>query len=242
MSKKICYLVFSALFLIGCSTYGHRVAPVPLPSLQNDHVNIDGVLLVARAYVDEDAAEKAFGFNIRGAGLLPVKVVIDNQSGESVRLLGQQTFLLDKKSQAWPLLTARQANERVTNRVQIVETVLGTGTSTVLMGAAGAIAGLAIGVLTGENLGTAAMKGAVLGGAAGAIYGGTSRNNEIKGDIAYDLAGRSLQNQQIGAGELAHGYLFFPGLNEAESAQILRLSLIVKGQSRVVNLSLPATY
>ncbi len=239
MLKKIFLILLTSLLLCACSSYGNRVAPVPLPALQNDHVNIEGILLVARAYVNEDAAENAFGFNIRGAGLLPIKVVVDNQSGESIRLLGQQTFLIDDDGQAWPLLTARQANERVKNRVQIVETALGTGTSSVLLGTAGALVGLAIGVLTGENLGTAAMTGAVLGGTAGAIYGGASRNNAIEGEIAYDLDEHSLRNQQISAGELAHGYLFFPGLDEAESAKILRLSLMVKGQLRVVNINLP---
>lgn len=242
MLKKLFLIIFTSLSLLACSTYGDRVSPVPLPTLQDDHVNIGGVLLVARAYVDDDRAERAFGFDIRGSGLLPVKVVIDNQSGEGIRLLGSQTFLLDRKGQAWPLLSARQANERIKDRVQIVETVKGTGTSTVLMGAAGAIAGLAIGVLTGDNLGTAAMKGAVLGGATGAIFGAASRHGEIENDIAYDLADKSLQNQHIAAGALAHGYLFFPGRDEAESAQILRLSLLVKGQQRVVNISLPTPY
>lgn len=242
MLKKLCLIMFTSLSLLACSTYGDRVSPVPLPSLQNEHTNIEGVLLVARAYVDDDRAETAFGFDIRGSGLLPVKVVIDNQSGESIRLLGSQTFLLDNKGQAWPLLSARQANERVNDRVQIVETIRGTGTSTVLMGAVGAIAGLAIGVLTGDNLGTAAMKGAVLGGATGAIFGAASRYGEVEGDVAYGLADKSFHNQQIAAGALAHGYLFFPGKDEAESAQILRLSLLIKGQQRVVNISLPTAY
>jgi hypothetical protein len=189
--------------------------------------------------VDPDTAETIFGFDIRGAGLLPIKVVIDNQSGESMRLQGQQTFLLDQKGQAWPLLSAKQANERVKNQVQMAETVLGTGIPAVLMGATGALAGLAIGVLTGNNLGTAAMKGAVLGGTIGAIYGGGSRRQAVEDDISVDLSQKSLRNQEIAAGALAHGYLFFPGLDEAQSAQILRLSMFVKGQTKVVNISLP---
>ncbi len=239
MLQKLFILCIS-MSLLACSTYGDRVAPVPLPTQSLNHVNANGALLLANAYVDYDAAEAAFGFNIRGAGLLPVRVVVDNQSNGTVELLGQQTFLIDRQGQAWPLLTARQANERVKDRVQVAETFLGTGVPAVLMGAAGAVAGLAIGVLTGDNLGEAAMKGAVLGGATGAIYGGVSRHEEVEDDIEYDLARHSMRNQQISAGALAYGYLFFPGLDEAESAQTLRLSVVVDGQQQVVNIPLPS--
>lgn len=240
MFKKIARIALISGSLCACSSYSDRVTPVPLPALQNDSVNVDGVLLVARAYVDADNAKNLFGFDIRQAGLLPVRVVIDNQSSYPVRLQGTQTFLLDQQGQAWPLLSARQANERVENQVEIVETAIGTGTSTILMGAAGAIAGLAIGVLTGDNLGTAAMKGAVLGGATGAIFGGTSSHSDLEDNIAYDMRKKTLNNQQIMSGSLAHGYLFFPGDDEAKSAQMLRLSLVINGQTRVVNISLPA--
>ena len=213
MLRKLLLIICVSVSLFACSTYGERVSPVPLPSLQNDHVDVEGALLLARAYVNPDEANAAFGFDIREAGLLPVRVVIDNQSGGTVELLGQQTFLVDRQNQAWPLLTARQANERVKDRVQIAETFLGTGVPAFLMGAAGAVAGLAIGVLTGDNLGEAAMKGAVIGGATGAIYGGAVSHGEIEDVIGYDLAYHSLRNQQIAAGALAHGFLFFPGRN-----------------------------
>lgn len=239
MLKKLFFILLIPFVLASCSRYSNRVSPVPLPALESDHVNVEGVLLVARSYVNEDIAEEAFGFDIRGAGLLPIKVVIENQSSESVQLLGKQTFLLDKKGQAWPLLTATQANTRISSQIQVLETALGTGTSTVLMGAAGAIAGLAIGVLTGDNLGEAAMKGAVLGGASGVIYGAASQNSKAGQNIAYDVSKKSFNNQPISAGALAHGYLFFPGLDEAQSTQILRLSLIINGRPQVVNISLP---
>lgn len=238
MLKRLTLILLTSVFVFSCSTYSNKISPVPLPALKNDHVNIDGVFLIARAYVDPDHAEKAFGFDIRDAGLLPIKVVIENQSGDNVRLIGKQAFLLDKKGQAWPLLTASQANERINNQIQIVDGILNTGTSAILMGAAGAITGLAIGVLTGDNLGTAAMKGAVLGGTAGAIYGASSSHSKSNDQIAYDVTQKAFKNQAISAGALAHGYLFFPGLDEAESAQILRLSLMIKGKPRVVNIGL----
>jgi hypothetical protein len=240
MSKKIALILCASLLTTSCSFYGERVAPVPLPSLQNQATNVDGAMLLAEAYLDEDRAQAAFGFNVRGAGLLPVRVVVDNQSGGDVQLLGSQTFLIDRAGQAWPLLTAKQANERVKDRVGVAETFAGAAIPAFLMGAAGAAAGAAIGVLTGNNVADAAAKGAVLGGAAGALYGGSNRNKEVGADIAYDLSQRSLRNEKISAGALAYGFLFFPGKNEAQSAQSLRLAISVQGQQRVVNIPLPA--
>jgi hypothetical protein len=238
MLKRYSLILITSLFIFSCGTYSNRVSPVPLPASKEDHVNVDGVLLLARAYVDADIAEKAFGFDIREAGLLPIKVIIDNQSNNSVRLIGKQSFLLDKQGQAWPLLSANQANERIGDQIQVVDSIIDTSTSTLLMGAAGAITGLALGVLTGNNLGTSVMKGAVLGGSVGAIYGATSSHSEAGDKIAYDVTQKAFDNHAIPTKALAHGYLFFPGLDEAESAQILRLSLIIKGKQKIVNISL----
>ncbi len=239
MSRKIVFLMCVSLMTTSCSFYGEKVAPVPLPSLQNQSVNVDGAMLLAEAYLDEDRAQAAFGFNVRGAGLLPVRVVVDNQSGSEVQLLGTQTFLIDREGQAWPLLTAKQANDRVKSRVSVAETFAGAAIPAFLLGAAGAAAGAAIGVLTGNNVGEAAARGAVLGGAAGAIYGGSTRNKEVGVEVDYDLSQRSLRNEKIKAGTLAYGFLFFPGQDEARSAQSLRLAISVNGQQKVINIPLP---
>jgi hypothetical protein len=237
--KTALILCLNLLATTACSTYGERVAPVPLPALQSEHVNVDGAMLVAQAYVNSHNAKAAFGFDVRGAGLLPVRIVIDNQSGEAVQLVGSQTFLIDQQGQAWPLLSAKQANERVKSNVNIAETFTGTLVPAFLMGAAGALTGLAIGILTGSSAGDAAAKGAILGGTAGALYGGAERNKAVGEEIAYDLRQLSLRNDKIKEGALSHGFLFFPGLNEAKSAQSLRLGMIVKGQQRVITINLP---
>jgi hypothetical protein len=67
----------------------------------------------------------AFGFNIRKAGLLPVRFVIDNQAQARVSVYSAQTFLLDCEGQAWPLLTSEQAYDRVKGYVEAGETVAG---------------------------------------------------------------------------------------------------------------------
>ena len=163
-------LVLALLVLFaGCATHGDRVAPIPAPDSQQSRVELAGVKFAANSYLDADASERAFGFDARGAGLLPVMVVVDNQSAEDVRILGSQTFLIDAREQVWPLLSTEQANQRVASHVEVGETAKGAGRPALLLGAAGALAGAAIGVVTGENVAEAAGKGAVLGGTSGGL-------------------------------------------------------------------------
>jgi len=231
-------MVAALALVAGCTTYGERVAPIPLPDAQADHVEVAGVKLVARPYVDVREAKAAFGFDIRGAGLLPVRFVIDNQSDEVVQVVPGQTVLVDAEGNAWPLLTSDQAYRRVKGKVEMGETFLGAAKPATLLGAAGALAGFAVGVLTGENLAETTSKGAVLGAAAGAMGGGANRYDEVGSQVSNDLARQSLQNRRVGRGELAYGYLFFPGHDEAQSAKSLRLGIKIGAVSHIVNLPL----
>ena len=238
---KMPLLISSILFclmLTDCSTYGDRVAPVPLPASSVGHVNVKGVMMAATSYVDEKNAKAVFGFNIRDAGLLPVRLVIDNQSNEPVSLQPQQTFLIDNIAQAWPLLTSDQAYQRVSSAVEIGETLKGAVKPSVLMGAAGAVAGFAIGVLSGQNLADTTAKGAIAGASAGALYGGATTHEEYGQQIHNDLVRQSLRNKQVLKGELAYGYLFFPGRDEAQSAKALRLGLLIGDELQVLTIPL----
>lgn len=227
-----------ALLLAACSSYRDRVAPIPLPSQQPEAVRVEGAVLVARAYLDGRRARQAFGFDIRGAGLLPVQLVIDNQSAGPIRIVGAQSFLIDREGQAWPLLSANQAYDRVQGSTELGSTLRSAARPGFLGATAGAIAGLAIGILTGQDAGEAAARGAAVGAGAGAIAGGLRGREDTALQIGNDLAQRSLRNQKVEPGQLAHGYLFFPGKNEASSAIQLRLALEANGRVRVVSLPL----
>lgn len=232
---------FSILILVfgvtACSTYGERVAPVPLPSAQTNAVDVMGVRLVAYPYVNKEKAEEVFGFDIRSAGLLPVRLVIDNQSNSDVEVEPSQTFLIDEKGQAWPLLTSEHAHNRIKSNVEFGETFKGAVKPSVLLGAAGAAAGFAIGVLA-NNIGEGIAKGAAVGASLGALYGGGRRHEKLDSEIRQDLRQNSLRNEKVGKGELAYGYLFFPGKDEAESARALRLGIKLAGEMKVVNILL----
>jgi hypothetical protein len=234
----IVLLASMASVSFSCATYEERVAPVPLPEAQPGHVNVDGVKLLAQAYVEPESAKSALGFNARRAGLLPVRFVIDNQAQERVSVVPGQTFLIDHQGQAWPLLTAEQAYDRTKGYVDVGETVAGAAKPAALLGTAGALVGAAVGVVTGDNVGTTAAGGAAAGIALGGVGGGVAANRAVNRKISADLTQQSLRNRRVQAGELAYGYLFFPGKNEATSAKELRLGLQIGENERVVRFPL----
>jgi hypothetical protein len=234
----IIVLLPSLFILASCASYGHRVSPVPLPRTQPEHLAVDGVEMLAVAYLDKKIAEKRFGFDVRGSGLLPIQLVIDNGSTQKMSINSGQTFLIDQIGQAWPLLSAEEAYQRVKGHVEMGETAKGTVKPAVLLGAAGALAGFAVGILTGEDIGESVGKGAVLGGTVGALAGGTAAYATAPEKIRTDLAQRTLRNRPVEPGQLAYGFLFFPGREEAASVQQLRLAIIIGTEPQVLNLLL----
>jgi hypothetical protein len=95
----------------------------------------------------------------------------------------------------------------------------------VLGGAAGAVLGAAIGIVTGTNVGQAAARGAAVGAAVGATAGGVkgATDTDAQAKIREDLYKRSLENRPVKPGEIAYGFVFFPG--EASKAKELRLQV-----------------
>ncbi len=230
--------LFSLFMVSACSTYGDKVAPVPLPSEQTGGLEVNGVGLYAEAYLQPDAAERAFGFDIRGAGVVPVRFVLDNKSKGEIEIRGDQTFLIDAENQAWPLLTYDQAYRRVNRHVELGETAKGAAKPAVLLAATGALVGAAAGVVTGDSAAEGAGRGAAAGAAAGAVIGGAKRYQEIGQEIREDLANHSFEYRSIETGEIAYGFLFFPGDQEISSLNALRVSINIDNQPQIVQLQL----
>jgi hypothetical protein len=70
----IATLIF--ILITACAT-SDKARPLPLKSQASygNAVEIAGALVAARAFADPQEAEEAFGFDIRGAGMLPVQVI-----------------------------------------------------------------------------------------------------------------------------------------------------------------------
>lgn len=239
-SKKLIFTaIFSILFAACATSYKAQPLPFKAPGAYPNAQSIAGAMVGAKAYVDPKEAEQAFGFDVRGAGLLPVQVVFDNQGAHPIEIDPSQTFLEDNEGNLWPILRSDLAYERATKYAQTKE-VFKSGAYHGFMGAiAGATIGAAIGIVTGRGIGEAAGKGAAIGGAAGAVTGGASvyDSDEARRNIINDLQQKTMQQKPISPAGLSYGFIFFPG--EAKTAKQIRLQIkeIDTGKTHILKMN-----
>ena len=226
------------LALLSCASYRSQEVPFRPPDAQSSR-QVVGATLSATAYADKEAAGAVFGFDIRDAGVLPVQLVVDNGGEKQLRVVEDQTFLIDAQGNYWKLLEGSKAYARIEESSEYGRLMKKSGRGGMLGAGAGALAGAALGILTGENVGTATLKGAAVGGAGGAIVGGGQDmgSGDSASEIASDLRSKGLHGKTFDPGSLMSGFLFFPG--EAQSASFLRLQLKEAGTGTIHNLTLP---
>ena len=240
MRDKVVALIVLTLFtLSGCTTYKTQFTGFRPPEGYVNNRVVGGLSLGAEAFANKDEAEDAFGFDIKGAGLLPVQLVMNNNSGKTVEIVAAQTFLVDDTGRYWNLIPTNIAIERLEDSTQLAGFFgKGAGKGALLGAAAGSIIGAALGIVSGSNVGSALGKGAALGAAGGAVIGGvkegTSSEREYR--ITDDLKAKSLEGKVIPNSYLASGFLFFPG--EANSARELRLQLLERESGKIKNIVL----
>lgn len=217
------------LFLIGgCTSHKRQVVPFKMPAAFPNATKVAGATVAARAYDDTREAKKAFGWDIRGAGLYPVQVIFDNLGDYFLEIEPSQTFLIDGENNLWSILDSSLAYDRVSKKSDMTRIAKAGVKPGILAAVGGALLGAAIGIVGGSNVGSAAGKGAALGAAIGATMGGAkaaSSEGEARAEISDDLMGKSMENRAIEPHSIAHGFIFFPG--EAQGAGELRLQLRV---------------
>jgi hypothetical protein len=164
-------LSFSLLLVAACTSYKSQEVPFRPPSAMPNMQIVAGAQVAAQAYVDKTEAKQAFGFDIRDAGLLPVQVIVDNGGKHGLLVVPEQTFLIDAQGNMWNLLDRRTAYERMEKSSEYARVAKKAGRGSVFGATGGALLGAAIGILTGDNVGEAALRGgprwrrwAVIGG------------------------------------------------------------------------------
>lgn len=239
--RKIGYVLSILLMVVtfaGCESYKQQVVPFKLPTAYPNVTSVAEAQIAAHAYDDAQEAHETFGFDIRGAGILPVKVVFDNTGTHTLEILTAQTFLVDADSNLWPILDQNMAYDRISRKTELGKVVPEAAKGALLAGAAGAIIGAAVGIVTGGGVGEAIGKGAAVGAAAGATIGGTRglSDHDVQMQIRDDLDTRSLKKRAIPPHQVAHGFIFFPG--EAKNAKEIRILIKATdtGQTYPLNL------
>ncbi|MCK9377992.1 MAG: hypothetical protein M0P73_17860 [Syntrophobacterales bacterium] len=230
--------LLSTLIWQGCSTYEPKVQPFKLPEAYANVQRVADVYVGARAWDNVEEARAAFGFDIIGAGLLPVQVSFDNRGNQTLVIVPTQTFLMNRQQEVFPVLSDRQAYDRVAKGTQVKETVKGVTQGSLLGAATGALIGAAVGVVSGGRAGEYALRGVTAGAVGGGILGGVQGAGEtqVPRTISQDLAAHNLQNTPIKPGELAYGLILFP--REAGTPQSLRLQLQDRDTGQVYTLLL----
>jgi len=238
--KQLAILMIFLLLISGCTSYKSQYVSFRPPEAYLNHREVAGVSLGGEAYPDAGTAEKAFGFDIKGAGLLPVLLVFDNKSGRSLEIVAGQTFLVDDGGNYWPAVPNQVAFDRLENSTQLASYFgSGAGKGALLGAAAGGLLATALGIVSGKSVAGSLGKGVAIGAAGGAVIGGTqqgsSREREYR--ISDDLKAKGLEGRPIPDQHLANGFLFFPG--EAKSARELRLQWRERETGALQKLTLP---
>jgi hypothetical protein len=222
----ICLFLIAALVSAGCSSsYVAKPMPFRSPSSYPNAAEAGGAVIAAQAFAESTAAQDAFGFDVRAAGMLPVQVIFDNAGPHPIEINVGQTFLEDAAGNIWPILDRETAYERATKYTQTKEVFKEGAYHSFLGAAAGAIIGAAVGIVTGQNVAVTTGKGAAVGGAAGATLGGAKGyvSDDARRTVINDLRRKTLENKPVDPRSLSFGFLFFPG--EAPSAKELRLQV-----------------
>lgn len=239
-SRTVLSYCIVILFLIGgCTSYKRQVVPFKMPAAFPNATKVAGATVAAKAYDDAREAKKAFGWDIRGAGLYPVQVIFDNLGDYFLEIEPSQTFLIDGENNLWSILDSSLAYNRVSKKSDMTRIAKAGVKPGILAAVGGALLGAAIGIVGGSNVGSAAGKGAALGAAIGATMGGAraaGSEGEARAEISDDLMGKSMENRPIEPHSIAHGFIFFPG--EAQGAGELRLQLRVVETGNIYTLRL----
>jgi hypothetical protein len=221
-----------------CTSYERQIVPFKMPTAYPNATAVADATIAAKAYDNGEEAKTAFGFDIRGAGILPVQVIFDNTGNHPLEVVTDKTLLVDEESNLWPILDQRMAYDRLSKKTQFGQIAPEATKSGLLAGAAGAVIGAAIGIVTGTNVGSAAGKGAAIGAAAGITMGGAKglTDSDVYQQINEDLQKRSLERRAVTPHEVAHGFIFFPG--EAKKAKELRITIRTTDTNRTYPLIL----
>jgi hypothetical protein len=107
-TKRFHFVFIFRFLMVGCST-AYQVKPMAfkMPSSYHNVTAIGNAQVAAKAFTDKTEAMEAFGFDILGAGMLPVQVIFDNQGIYSLEINGSQTFLEDQDGNLWPILSSQ---------------------------------------------------------------------------------------------------------------------------------------
>jgi hypothetical protein len=240
LRKYFSLLLVITLLMPGCTGYKSQYVSFRPPEAYTNKQIVDGISIGGEAYSDRAVGKEAFGFDIIDVGLLPVQLVFNNESNNTLSIITNQTFLVDAKGGYWQVVPNQVAVDRIEKSTQLAALGKGAGTGAIVGAVGGAILGAAIGIVSGKNVGNMIGKGAALGGAGGAVVGTAkeSSSSDRQISIVTDIRNKGLEGKIIPKEYLANGFLFFPAEAKTAKAIIVQFKEIESGKIIKVTLYL----
>jgi outer membrane lipoprotein SlyB len=218
--------LFCLMLTMACSkAFVAKPVRFKMPSVYGNAVSIDKTIAAAEVFNKPRQDKKTFGFDIHGAGMLPVQVVFKNTGYTDYQVVVDQTFLEENNGNMWEVLTGDIAKARATQHAQDKKAIKEAGKKGMIAAAIGAITGAIIGTVTGDKIGKTAGTGAAVGAGTGAVYGAVKaleKDDEEKKSLK-SFNETLIEHKIIRAGCITRGFLFFPG--EAKRPKYLWLTL-----------------
>jgi len=208
-------------FLVSCSPHQDPNEPAALNEGQAEVVEMEGLRIQATAYDDPDSAGAAFGFDIHGAGLLPLRFVLQNRSANPIRLIPSQIFLIDQGGQAWPLLTSEQVTTRLGSAGDAMSS---KSLEDPPPESAGSLTPFALDLVTVAD-----------------FLGNAHSFGDSDGAVRQRFSGKSLRNPGILAGQSAFALLFFPVRELSHGVQALRVGFEQAGRQNFLTLPIKSS-
>ncbi|MBA2524348.1 MAG: hypothetical protein H0V18_01000 [Pyrinomonadaceae bacterium] len=118
-SRNVVLLLFCAslaLFVAGCAGALFKVKPVvELPPLTGavKSASAGGVMIKVAPLLSDEETQELFEANLPLAGVLPLRVEVEHESGMPVELKRARFRLRDGEGREWRLLSPRQAISRI---------------------------------------------------------------------------------------------------------------------------------
>lgn len=214
MFSRLPAAVFGVLLLAaGCAPeFQPQITPIKDPSAYRITHSEDG-LSVGFHFLSVEEQKEHFGVDMSRADVVPVRVVVRNDSRREYFLDAGQVFGRTSSGDLYPVYRLDQSIERI-RRSEVGRSM-----------AKGAAAGIAVGILVGAASGAAVgglsggsgTDGAQVGAAGGAVVGGISGAG-VSADATSQAIKRELRKVDWGSrvvypGRLEHGFLFMkPGV------------------------------
>jgi len=218
--------IICLLFINACSkAFVAKPVPFKMPSVYGNEVRIDKTIAAAEVFNNPRQDKKLFGFDIHGAGMLPVQVVFENMGYRDFQVIIDQTFLEESNGNMWEVLTGDIAKARATQHAQDKKALKEAGKKGMIAAAMGAVIGAVVGTLTSSNVGKTVGTGAAVGAGGGAVYGAVKaleKNDEEQKSLKH-FKNTLIEHKPIKGGCITRGFMFFPG--EAKKPKILWLTL-----------------